>query len=130
MPGEAGRDGMRALVEDPEKVLLDTFPSQYQSTLVLPVLDLLSSHSPGEEYMGAHAEPAWLAEGKIKSAFEKFKGSMIRIVGEIDGWNEDPNRKNRYGAGVAPYVLLKPSYGDPKDKKTVMEMGIPNSISI
>ncbi|CAL5041925.1 unnamed protein product [Urochloa decumbens] len=111
-------------------VLLDTFPSQFQSTLALPVLDVLSTHSPGEEYIGTHADPAWLAEGKISSAFEKFRGRMMEIVAEIDDWNEDPERKIRHGAGVVPYVLLKPCYGDPAEKTTVMEMGIPNSISI
>ncbi|CAN6220783.1 unnamed protein product [Urochloa humidicola] len=130
MPTEEGREGMRRLAAEPEKVLLDTFPSQFQSTLALPVLDVLSTHSPGEEYMGTHADPAWLAEGKIRSAFEKFSGRMMEIVAEIDGRNDEPKLKNRHGAGVLPYVLLKPSYGDPADKTTVMEMGIPNSISI
>ncbi|CAL5041923.1 unnamed protein product [Urochloa decumbens] len=130
MPPEEGRKGMRRLALEPEKVLLDTFPSQFQSTLALPVLDVLSTHSPGEEYIGTHADPAWLAEGKIRSAFEKFRGRMMEIVAEIDDWNEDPERKNRHGAGVVPYVLLKPCYGDPANKTTVMEMGIPNSISI
>ncbi|XP_062232947.1 lipoxygenase 2.1, chloroplastic-like [Phragmites australis] len=130
MPSEMGGEDMRAFLEDPEKVLLDTFPSQYQSVTVLTILNVLSSHSPGEEYLGTHAEPAWLAEGQIKSAFDKFKGSMMDIAGQIDEWNKDPNRKNRHGAGVVPYVLLKPSDGDPKDKKSVMEMGIPSSISM
>ncbi|XP_062229269.1 lipoxygenase 2.1, chloroplastic-like [Phragmites australis] len=127
MPPDMGLEDMSAFVEDPEKVLLDTFPSQYQSTLVLPVLDVLSSHSSGEEYMGTHAERAWLADENIKSAFEQFQGRMAEIAGRIDERNKDPTRKNRYGAGVVPYVLLKPSHDDPK---TVMEMGIPYSISI
>ncbi|TVU08188.1 hypothetical protein EJB05_41579, partial [Eragrostis curvula] len=130
IPKEMGRQGMRKLVEKPEEVLMETFPSQFQSLLVLMILDLLSSHSPDEEYLGTHVEPAWTAEGNIRSAFEKFQRRMREIMEKIDDWNEDPKRKNRHGAGVVPYTLLRPCDGDPSDEKSVMEMGIPNSISI
>ncbi|KAF0887745.1 hypothetical protein E2562_003978 [Oryza meyeriana var. granulata] len=119
-----------SFVEDPVKVLLDTFPSQYQSTLVLPVLNLLSSHSAGEEYMGTHSERAWMADGEMRAAFLRFHGRMMKIAETIDRRNKDPALKNRRGPGVVPYVLLRPSYGDPKNMTSVMEMGIPNSISI
>ncbi|KAF8783840.1 hypothetical protein HU200_000280 [Digitaria exilis] len=130
---EAGggcEEEMRLFEQDPVKVLLDTFPSQYQSTLVLPVLNLLSSHSPGEEYMGTHAEPAWMAEPEVRAAFLRFNARMMEIAETIDRRNKDKELKNRHGPGVVPYVLLKPNYGDPKDMTSVMEMGIPNSISI
>lgn len=134
MPTEGqacSHDGMQpTFVEDPVRVLLDTFPSQYQTTLVLPVLNLLSSHSPGEEYMGTHAESAWMADREVRAAFGRFNERMMSIAEMIDCRNKDPERKNRQGPGVVPYVLLKPSYGDPKDMTSVMEMGIPNSISI
>ncbi|XP_052137755.1 lipoxygenase 2.1, chloroplastic-like isoform X2 [Oryza glaberrima] len=134
MPTEeqgCGREGMQpTFVEDPVRVLLDTFPSQYQTTLVLPVLNLLSSHSPGEEYIGTHAESAWMADREVRAAFGRFNERMMSIAETIDCRNKDPERKNRQGPGVVPYVLLKPSYGDPKDMTSVMEMGIPTSISI
>ncbi|TVU08176.1 hypothetical protein EJB05_41567, partial [Eragrostis curvula] len=130
IPLEMGREGMRKLMNNPEKVLLDTLPSQFQSLVVLVIMDLLSSHSPDEEYMGTHVEPAWTAEEKIRSAFDKFQGRMRDILGLIDEMNDDPKRKNRHGAGVVPYTLLRPCDGDPTDEKSVMEMGIPNSISI
>ncbi|VAI26370.1 unnamed protein product [Triticum turgidum subsp. durum] len=130
MPTEMGGDDMRAFVEAPEKVLLDTFPSQYQSAIVLAILDLLSTHSSDEEYMGTHEEPSWKQDGAIRQAFEKFKERTREIVEQVDEWNNDPDRKNRHGAGMVPYVLLRPSDGDPTDEKMVMEMGIPNSISI
>uniref|UniRef100_A0A0E0CHR0 linoleate 13S-lipoxygenase n=1 Tax=Oryza meridionalis TaxID=40149 RepID=A0A0E0CHR0_9ORYZ len=134
MPTEGqacSHDGMQpTFVEDPVRVLLDTFPSQYQTTLVLPVLNLLSSHSPGEEYMGTHAESAWMADREVRAAFGRFNERMMRIAETIDRRNRDPERRNRWGPGVVPYVLLKPCYGDPKDMSSVMEMGIPNSISI
>uniref|UniRef100_A0A8R7V1F4 Lipoxygenase domain-containing protein n=1 Tax=Triticum urartu TaxID=4572 RepID=A0A8R7V1F4_TRIUA len=130
MPSEMGVEGMDAFEEAPEKVLLDTFPSMHESILVLAIMNLLSSHSPDEEYMGTYQDPAWEENVKISKAFDKFKGGMMEIVAQINEWNKDRKRKNRHGAGVVPYVLLKPSDGDPMDKKMVMEMGIPNSISI
>nr|BAJ96200.1 predicted protein [Hordeum vulgare subsp. vulgare] len=130
MPSEMGVEGMNTFEEAPEKVLLDTFPSIYQSYSALAIMDLLSSHSPDEEYMGTYQDPAWKDNVKISKAFAKFKGRLIEIVAQINEWNTDRKRKNRHGAGVVPYVLLKPSDGNPMDEKMVMEMGIPNSISI
>jgi lipoxygenase len=130
VPLENGRRAMRAFVEDPEKVLLDTFPSQFQSLKVMFTLDLLSTHAPDEEYLGTQVEPAWTAEGGIRSAFDKFQGRLRDILEQIDERNEDPKRRNRHGPGVMPYTLLRPCDGNPFDEKSVMEMGIPNSISI
>ncbi|TVU08175.1 hypothetical protein EJB05_41566 [Eragrostis curvula] len=130
IPKEMGRQAMKKFMEDPEKVFLDTLPSQFQSFVVLVILDLLSSHSPDEEYMGTHVEPAWTVEGNVKLAFQKFQGRLRDILEQVDEWNEDPKRKNRHGAGVVPYTLLRPCDGDPFDEKSEMEMGIPNSISI
>ncbi|GJN38831.1 hypothetical protein PR202_gb27908 [Eleusine coracana subsp. coracana] len=48
MPVENERLDMAAFEEDPEKVLLDTFPSQYQSLTVMTILNLLSTWSRRE----------------------------------------------------------------------------------
>ncbi|VAI26943.1 unnamed protein product [Triticum turgidum subsp. durum] len=133
MPSEmVGPDSkeMRKFLEEPERVLLDTFPSQYQSVLVMLILNLLSSHSPDEEYMATYAELVWRQEEEIKEAFDRFKSKMIDIAVQIDKANMDSKLKNRNGPGVVPYVLLRPSNGHPEDEKTVMGMGIPYSISI
>uniref|UniRef100_A0A0E0MNI5 Lipoxygenase n=1 Tax=Oryza punctata TaxID=4537 RepID=A0A0E0MNI5_ORYPU len=132
MPTEdGGATAKDELEKNPDKVLLDTFPSQYQAIMVLTVLNLLSSHSPGEKYMGTHSEPAWEADPEVRFMFDTFGSEMHRIAVDIDGRNMDEKRKNRNGAGVMPYVLLKPSHADPSDKTTpMMGKGIPNSISI
>ncbi|KAJ3679030.1 hypothetical protein LUZ60_017041 [Juncus effusus] len=109
----------------PERALLKTFPSQIQATVVMSILDILSSHSPDEEYIGAEPEPAWQTDPVINAAFERFSGKMKEIEGIIDARNADPNLMNRCGAGIVPYELLKP-YSEPG----VTGMGIPNSISI
>ncbi|KAJ0876564.1 putative linoleate 13S-lipoxygenase [Helianthus annuus] len=109
----------------PEDELLSTLPSQVQATKIMAVLDVLSNHSPDEEYIGATKETPFEAVPEIKAAYEMFAGRLKELEGIIDGRNADENLKNRNGAGVVPYNLLKP-YSDPG----VTGQGIPNSISI
>ncbi|KAK9170127.1 hypothetical protein Syun_002267 [Stephania yunnanensis] len=112
-------------IEKPESVLLESFPSQIQATKVMAILDVLSSHSPDEEYLGGQSEPAWAADPVIKAAYERYAGRLLELEGIIDARNVDPKLLNRTGAGVVPYQLLKPS-----SKSGVTGMGVPNSISI
>ncbi|KAK1600905.1 hypothetical protein QYE76_018655 [Lolium multiflorum] len=126
IPVEENRDDeMKKFMARPEEVLLQSLPSQIQAITVMATLDILSSHSPDEEYMGEYAEPAWLAEPMVKAAFEKFSGRLKEVEGTIDERNNNPDNKNRCGAGIVPYELLKP-FSEPG----VTGRGIPNSISI
>ncbi|KAM3227708.1 hypothetical protein ACQJBY_059444 [Aegilops geniculata] len=126
IPVEENRDDeMKKFMARPEEVLLQSLPSQMQAIKVMATLDILSSHSPDEEYMGEYAEPAWLAEPMVKAAFEKFSGRLKEVEGTIDQRNNNPENKNRCGAGIVPYELLKP-FSEPG----VTGRGIPNSISI
>uniref|UniRef100_A0ACD5YID3 Uncharacterized protein n=1 Tax=Avena sativa TaxID=4498 RepID=A0ACD5YID3_AVESA len=118
-------DEMKKFMAKPEEVLLQSLPSQMQAIKVMATLDILSSHSPDEEYMGEYAEPAWLVEPMVKAAFEKFSGRLREVEGTIDERNNNPENKNRCGAGIVPYELLKP-FSEPG----VTGRGIPNSISI
>ncbi|KAL9455286.1 hypothetical protein AB3S75_007681 [Citrus x aurantiifolia] len=70
-------------------------------------------------------EPAWGEDPEIKVAFEEFRGRLMELEGTINERNGDINLKNRNGAGVVPYNLLKPFWKD-GDK----EKGVPYSISI
>ncbi|WCJ18986.1 lipoxygenase 2 [Euphorbia peplus] len=112
-------------VTKPEVVLLRCFPSQVQATQVMAVLDVLSTHSPDEEYLGEKSEPSWEEEAVIKSAFERFRARMKDVEGIIDERNHNPDLRNRSGVGVVPYELLKPS-----SKEGVTGRGVPTSISI
>ncbi|CAL0304187.1 unnamed protein product [Lupinus luteus] len=112
-------------LEKPEVTLLNTFPSQIQATTVMTVLDILSTHSPDEEYLGETLEPSWAEVPKIKSSFEKFKGKLIELEGIVDERNADRTLKNRNGAGIVPYELLKPI-----SEPGVTGKGVPYSISI
>ena len=40
----------KSFLEKPEELLLNSFPSQYQATQVMFMVDVLSSHSPDEEW--------------------------------------------------------------------------------
>ncbi|KAL2470491.1 Lipoxygenase 2 [Abeliophyllum distichum] len=109
----------------PEVFLLKCFPSQVQAKLVMAILDVLSTHSPDEEYLGAKIEPYWKEDKNITVLFEEFSGKLKEIEGIIDARNADSSLKNRFGAGVVPYQLLKPF-----SEEGVTGMGVPNSISI
>ncbi|GAY49890.1 hypothetical protein CUMW_122500 [Citrus unshiu] len=111
--------------EKPDNALLHTFPNPTQATKVMLILSLLSCHSPDEEFLGKDMEPAWGEDPEIKVAFEEFRGRLMELEGTINERNGDINLKNRNGAGVVPYNLLKPFWKD-GDK----EKGVPYSISI
>ncbi|KAJ0502795.1 putative linoleate 13S-lipoxygenase [Helianthus annuus] len=91
----------------------------------MAVLDVLSNHSPDEEYIGAKMEPTFEANPQIKAAYETFAGRLKELERIIDGRNADETLKNRNGVGVVPYNLLKPF-----SEAGVTGMGVPNSISI
>ena len=126
MPTEDPNDERWELfMKKPELELLSSFPSQTQATVVMAILDVLSNHSPDEEYLGNKAEGAWEENPIIKAAFEVFNGRLKELEGIIDARNADKNLRNRHGAGVVAYELLKP-FSDPG----VTGKGVPNSISI
>nr|KYP68245.1 hypothetical protein KK1_021865 [Cajanus cajan] len=112
-------------LQKPEVTMLKCFPSQIQATTVMTVLDILSNHSPDEEYLGETVEPAWEEDALVKAAFEKFRGKLIELEGLIDERNADKSRRNRNGAGIVPYELLKPT-----SEPGVTAKGVPYSISI
>lgn len=121
---ESGQD-FEKFWTNPGLVMLECFPSQLQATIVMAVLDVLSSHSPDEEYLGDLPESAWTENSAIKAAFERLNGRLKDIEGIIDARNADKNLRNRAGAGVVPYELMKPF-----SKPGVTGMGVPNSVSI
>ncbi|CAI9770556.1 unnamed protein product [Fraxinus pennsylvanica] len=126
MPTEDPNDAEKEqFLNRPEEFLLACFPSQVQATSVMAILDVLSNHSPDEEYLGEKIQPFWEEDKYIRAAFKRFNGKLKEIDGIIDARNADGNLKNRSGAGVVPYQLLKP-FSEPG----VTGKGVPNSISI
>ncbi|CAN1158087.1 Linoleate 13S-lipoxygenase 2-1, chloroplastic [Linum perenne] len=126
MPNEDPTDEeWEKFIVKPEAVLLEMFPSQFQASVVMAVLDVLSNHSEDEEYIGQVIEPAWGDDAKIKEAFEKFSGRLKELEVIIDERNGNVKLRNRNGAGIPPYELLKPVSGP-----GVTGKGVPYSISI
>ncbi|KAF5735752.1 linoleate 13S-lipoxygenase 2-1 chloroplastic-like [Tripterygium wilfordii] len=126
MPTEDPTDEeWKAFLDKPEVQLLRTFPTQLQATKVMTVLDVLSNHSPDEEYLGEYMEAPWGEDPFIKAAFEKLNGRLKEIEGIIDERNANKKFVNRNGAGITPYELLKPFSGP-----GVTGKGVPYSISI
>ncbi|KAL9458841.1 hypothetical protein AB3S75_007676 [Citrus x aurantiifolia] len=115
----------KSFLANPEDTLLQCFPSKMQAMQDMVILNTLSTHSPDEEYLGKEMEPAWGDDPVIKAAFEKFNRKMQELEGIIDDRNSNENLRNRTGAGIVPYELLKPFSGSGATGK-----GVPYSISI
>ncbi|GLT26979.1 hypothetical protein SLA2020_020120 [Shorea laevis] len=115
----------KEFINTPEFTLLKCLPSELQAVKVIATLDLLSTHSPDEEYIGGKPEPSWEEDPVIKAAFERFHGKMKDLEAFIEKSNNNPHMRNRTGAGVVPYTFLKP-FSEPG----VTRKGVPNSISI
>ncbi|XVE60069.1 hypothetical protein DITRI_Ditri05aG0096900 [Diplodiscus trichospermus] len=122
---EATEKDWEFFMSKPEVLLLLCFPSQIQATTVMAILDVLSNHSPDEEYLGEKSESAWAENPVIKAAFERFNGRLLEFEGIIDARNADKSLRNRNGAGIVPYEFLKP-FSEPG----VTGKGVPYSISI
>ncbi|KAJ9555348.1 hypothetical protein OSB04_009962 [Centaurea solstitialis] len=125
MPNEdPTEEEWKTFQKNPEQVLKDCLPSPDQSTRVMTLLDILSSHSPDEEYIGTKVEVAWEVEPVIKAAFQDFSGRLKELEAIIDSRNVDPNLRNRKGRGLVSYKLFK-SFSEPG----VTGKGVPYSIS-
>lgn len=96
-----------------------------QATVVMSVLDSLSTHAPDEEYLGQRHQAKWTADTNAMAAASRFSKRIEEIERVIDARNADMRLKNRTGAGVLPYELLRPT-----SDSGVTGRGVPNSISI
>ncbi|KAM7528887.1 hypothetical protein LguiB_032297 [Lonicera macranthoides] len=115
----------KQFIKNPEQALLACLPSVVQATTVMAILDVLSTHSKDEEYIGQRIEPSWEENQILKSSFQTFTARLMELKKIIDRRNADKNLKNRTGAGLVPYELLVPV-----SKEGVTAQGVPNSISI
>jgi len=127
MPVEEPVDAaaLAAFLDNPDQALRECFPSQVQATLVMAVLDLLSTHSPDEEYLGGLETAPWSDDAEVQAAYGEFNARLKEIEGIIDARNADGRLKNRCGAGIVPYQLMKPF-----SEAGLTGKGIPNSTSI
>ncbi|XP_027932988.1 lipoxygenase 4, chloroplastic-like [Vigna unguiculata] len=123
---QEGNPEYKEFMDDPEGYLLSCLPNMFETTKFLAVVNILSQHSPDEEYIGQRKELSeWAGEPEIVEAFYRFSMDVKRVEKEIEKRNKDPKRRNRCGAGIPPYDLLMAS-SDPG----VTCRGVPNSITI
>ncbi|XP_042514345.1 linoleate 13S-lipoxygenase 2-1, chloroplastic-like [Macadamia integrifolia] len=126
MPTEdPSEQDLKKFMENPSLAYLQSLPTQIQATTGMVVVDVLSSHSIDEEYIGEKMEASWAENPVTKAAFEKFHERIKDIEGIIKDRNMDLKLKNRTGAGIMPYQLLKP-FSNPG----LTGMGVANSITI
>lgn len=109
----------------PQEFFLRALPSQAQSTVLMAVIESLSTHSPDEEYLGADMYPNWFGCPEVVAAYNRFQEKMVESELEIRRRNGNTELRNRNGAGIVPYNLLVPW-----SKPGITGQGVPNSISI
>ncbi|TVU36207.1 hypothetical protein EJB05_18131 [Eragrostis curvula] len=118
------------LEHNPEKVFVRTITSRLQALIGVSLLEILSSHSSDEVYLGQRDTPEWTSDAKAQEAFRQFGVRLTDIEKRVVAMNTDPRLKNRSARGFA-YTLLYPNTSDVKGAAAgITAKGIPNSISI
>ncbi|XP_065878931.1 linoleate 13S-lipoxygenase 3-1, chloroplastic-like [Euphorbia lathyris] len=111
---------------NPQGFLLSSLPSLPQITYFMSVLEILSNHGVGEEYIGGSRDlSTWSGDTEIVEAFHRFSMEIKKIEKVIEQRNSDPKLRNRCGPGISPYESLMPT-----SAPGVTGRGVPNSISM
>ncbi|KAL2608338.1 hypothetical protein R1flu_026911 [Riccia fluitans] len=113
------------LLSNPEKYFLSTTNTQLSATIVMAVIELLSTHAVDEEYQGYRNSDMWTSDEQVKAAFADFTNSMNNLEKKISERNRDPSLKNRHGTTNIPYTLLFPT-----STSGLTGQGVPYSTSI
>ncbi|KAK7381792.1 hypothetical protein VNO80_00339 [Phaseolus coccineus] len=111
--------------KNPQEAFLKTITPKYQTVVDLSVLELLSTHSSDEVYLGQRDSLDWTADQKAKVLFTSFTERLKQIEDDISDRNLNQELKNRTGPIKLPYTVLLPT-----SEKGITFRGIPNSISI
>ncbi|CAI0551403.1 unnamed protein product [Linum tenue] len=122
---EEGTLEFEEMRENPDRVFLRTITARLQTLLGISLIELLSTHSSDEFYLGQRDTAGWTAELEAEAAFERFGKALTEVEERIVERNGEENLRNRYGAVKIPYTLLFPTSEVGRTGK-----GIPNSITI
>uniref|UniRef100_A0A0E0AXG5 Lipoxygenase domain-containing protein n=1 Tax=Oryza glumipatula TaxID=40148 RepID=A0A0E0AXG5_9ORYZ len=85
----------------------------------------MAQNEDGGRFQPSRVQTPVARDAAVQAAYDGFAARLKEIEGVIDGRNKDRKLKNRCGAGILPYQLMKP-FSD----SGVTGMGIPNSTSI
>lgn len=122
---EIGTAEYDELVSNPDKVFLKTITAQLQTLIGISLIEILSTHSSDEVYLGQRDTVHWTYDAEPLEAFERFGKKLREIEGKIVAMNDDVRLKNRVGVVKMPYTLLYPT-----GEGGLAGTGIPNSVSI
>ncbi|BFI36755.1 hypothetical protein MARPO_0106s0031 [Marchantia polymorpha] len=122
---EKGTKEYGELIGSPEKFMLSMMSSQSTTVTIMTTIELLSTHSVDEEYLGKRLNESWTSDPVIKKAYEEFSGRLQTLKQRITERNNDPKLPNRRGPANVPYTLLYP-----ESESGVTGQGVPYSISI
>lgn len=122
---EIGTAEYDELVSNPDKVFLKTITAQLQTLIGISLIEILSTHSSDEVYLGQRDTVHWTYDAEPLEAFERFGKKLREIEGKIVAMNDDVRLKNRVGVVKMPYTLLYPT-----GESGLAGTGIPNSVSI
>jgi hypothetical protein len=122
-----GSQELQQLLDDPDTFFFRTMSSGPQSLLVIATLEILSNHSPDEEYIG-DATPAVndVSHLAVQEALVRFRSRLADVELAIRRRNADPSLRNRDGSSGIDYAILFPRSEHPG----LTGRGIPNSVSI
>ncbi|CAL4946184.1 unnamed protein product [Urochloa decumbens] len=126
---EPGTEAWAELERDPERFFVRSITSQFQAVVGISLLEILSSHSSDEVYLGQRDTPGWTSDARAQEAFKRFGARLQEIEKRVEAMNADPRFKNRNSPAKFPYTLLFPNVSD-RENAGVTARGIPNSISI
>lgn len=122
---EKGTEDYAELVANPDKAFLKTITAQLQTLVGISLIEILSTHSSDEVYLGQRDVENWTDDAEALEAFEKFGKKLKEIEERIVAMNGDVSLKNRVGEVEVPYTLLYPT-----GENGLSGKGIPNSVSI
>ncbi|KAL0924749.1 hypothetical protein M5K25_005604 [Dendrobium thyrsiflorum] len=122
---EIGSDEYEELQKNPEKVFLKTIACQLHTIVGISLIEVLSTHTSDEVYLGQRVSAEWTRDERAIDASNRFSAKLKEIEKNIARLNSEPSLKNRNGPVKMPYSLLSP-YSD----GGITAKGIPNSISI
>ncbi|CAK9168024.1 unnamed protein product [Ilex paraguariensis] len=122
---EPGSPEYHELESNPDKAFLRTITAQLQTLLGISLIEILSTHSSDEVYLGQRDTPEWTTDAEPLEAFGRFGKKLEGIEDRITEMNNNNKWMNRVGPVKMPYTLLYPT-----SEGGLTGKGISNSVSI
>ncbi|KAK1290588.1 putative linoleate 9S-lipoxygenase 5 [Acorus calamus] len=129
---DEGALGFAEFMRDPDAYYLGALPDRLYATLGIALIEVLSAHMAGEEYLGGRRGRGgeWTDDEAVRKLYEEFAAELRGVEQNIGKRNADPTLGNRRGPAAVPYTLMHPDVGNDGSVKGITNRGIPNSVSI